>query len=265
MDYLVNLTDKKVHETLRDFTEEMFLTVFGQTLEGGDFYFSRYQLFNAVGIISDFVSDSDLMYEPLFETDERYDPENRDFIGRLNAAVKVSIFLKNHFSKNLVNEFTHKDIKSILVDIFDDVSNEDKEKFANDKTVRRLVHVFGTQVLDLVTQFYQYMKAFYMQGFLNVPEICYIIQTIEGESDHLALTSKKFGSIKRIEDDVDIFLKPARKRLLQLEKEYQDSESTLSELNFNMNRITPKQALQNVTENLTQLLQKFYALMNLKA
>lgn len=32
-----------------------------------------------------------------------------------------------------------------------------------------------------------------------------------------------------------------------------------------MNRVTPKQALQNVTENLTQLLQRFYALIDLKA
>lgn len=260
--YLKDLTEKSMHEALYDFTEEMFLTVFGQTLEGGDFSFSRYQLFNAVRIVSECGTELNYLYEP----GERFNPEyNKDFLDQLNDAIKVATLLKNRFSKNLVNEFTHKDIKSILIDMFFDVSNEDKEKFANDKTVRRLVYVFGAQVLDLVKQFYQYMKAFYMQGFLNVSEICYILETIQEQPSHPKSDSKDFRLINCVKDDVEVLLEPARKRLLQLNKEYQNYESTLSELNFNMNRVTPKQALQNVTENLTQLLQRFYALIDLKA
>lgn len=264
--YLKDLTEESMHEALHDFTEEMFLTVFGQTLEGGDFSFSRYQLFNAVRIVSECGTELNYLYEP----GERFNPEyNKDFLDLLNDAIKVATLLKNRFSKNLVNEFTHKDIKSILVDIFDDVSNEDKEKFANSKTIRRIVYVFGTQVLDLVIQFYQYMKAFYMQGFLSVSEICYILKTIQEQPIHPISDSKEdskdFRLINNVKDDVEVLLEPARKRLLKLDKEYQDYEPTLSELNFNMNRVAPKQALQNVTENLMQLLQRFYVLMDLKA
>lgn len=260
--YLKDLTEESMHEALHDFAEEMFLTVFGQTLEGGDFFFSRYQLFNAVRIVSE--CGTELNY--LYDAGERFNPEyNKDFLDLLNDAIKVATLLKNRFSKNLVNEFTHKDIKLILVDIFDDVSNEDKEKFANSKTIRRIVYVFGTQVLDLVNQFFQYMKAFYMQGFLNVSEICYILKTIQEQPSRPTPDSKNFRLINNVSDDVKVLLEPARKRLLQLDKEFQDYKSTLSRLNFNMNRVTPDQALQNVTENLTQLLQRFYALMSLKA
>ena len=35
--YLKDLTEESMHEALHDFTEEMFLTVFGQTLEDGTF------------------------------------------------------------------------------------------------------------------------------------------------------------------------------------------------------------------------------------
>lgn len=264
--YLKDLTEESMHEALRDFTEEMFLTVFGQTLEEGDFYFSRYQLFNAVRIVSECGTELNYLYEP----GERFNPEyNKDFLDLLNDAIKVATLLKNRFSKNLVNEFTHKDIKSILSDMFFDVSDEDKEKFANDKTVRRLVYIFGAQVLDLVIQFYQYMKAFYLQGFLTVSEICYILKTIQEQPSHPTSDSKEdskdFRLINNVKDDVETLLEPARKRLLKLDKEYQDYEPTLSELNFNMDRITPVQVLQNVTENLTQLLQRFYVLMDLKA
>ena len=264
--YLKDLTEESMHEALHDFTEEMFLTVFGQTLEEGDFYFSRYQLFNAVRIVSECGTELNYLYEP----GERFNPEyNKDFLDLLNDAIKVATLLKNRFSKNLVNEFTHKDIKSILSDMFFDVSDEDKEKFANDKTVRRLVYIFGAQVLDLVIQFYQYMKAFYLQGFLTVSEICYILKTIQEQPSHLTSDSKEdskdFRLINNVKDDVEALLEPTRKHLLKLDKEYQDYEPTLSELNFNMDRITPVQVLRNVTENLTQLLQRFYVLMDLKA
>ena len=260
--YLKDLTEERMHEALHDFAEEMFLTVFGQTLEGGDFSFSRYQLFNAVRIVSECGTELNYLYEP----GERFNPEyNKDFLDLLNDAIKVATLLKDRFSKNLVNEFTHKDIKSILSDMFFDVSDDDKEKFANSKTIRRIVYVFGTQVLDLVIQFYQYMKAFYMQGFLTVSEICYILKNVQEQPSHPTPDSKDFRLINHVKDDVEILLEPARKRLLQLDKEYQDYESTLSELNFNMDRITPEQTLQNVTENLTQLMHKFYVLMDLKA
>ena len=148
--YLKDLTEESMHEALHDFAEEMFLTVFGQTLEGGDFSFSRYQLFNAVRIVSECGTELNYLYEP----GERFNPEyNKDFLDLLNDAIKVATLLKDRFSKNLVNEFTHKDIKSILSDMFFDVSDDDKEKFANSKTIRRIVYVFGTQVLDLVIQF----------------------------------------------------------------------------------------------------------------
>lgn len=260
--YLKDLTEESMHEALHDFAEEMFLTVFGQTLEGGDFSFSRYQLFNAVRIVSECGTELNYLYEP----GERFNPEyNKDFLDLLNDAIKVATLLKDRFSKNLVNEFTHKDIKSILSDMFFDVSDDDKEKFANSKTIRRIVYVFGTQVLDLVIQFYQYMKAFYMQGFLTVSEICYILKNVQEQPSHPTPDSKDFRLINHVKDDVEILLEPARKRLLQLDKEYQDYESTLSELNFNMDRITPEQTFQNVTENLIQLMHKFYVLMDLKA
>lgn len=146
MDYLVKLTDKKAREVLHYFTEDMFLTVFSKIFKDGDFSFSRYRLFSTVGIASELVSDSDLMYEPIYETNERYNPENRDFLERLSAAIKACNFLKDHFSKNYVNEFIHKDIKSIINDYFDDINDEDRANFSNDKTVRRLVYSFGTQI-----------------------------------------------------------------------------------------------------------------------
>lgn len=108
-----------------------------------------------------------------------------------------------------------------------------------------------------------------MQGFLTVSEICFILKTVQEQPIHPTSDSKEdsknFRLINRVKDDVEVLLEPAKKRLLQLDKEYQEYEPTLSELNFNMSRVNPKQALQNVTENLTQLMHKFYVLMDLKA